>query len=136
VNVRVVAAIVVTGCAHSAAPVAISNRAPAPSLAHVCRDQRAEGRTVSMYVSADPNDTGPVDSSFDRAWGAARPRFDACRSGASQLAAVHFHVDRGGSVYDVETFGPDPAFDACVCEVIWKLSFPAQRVPVFASFGI
>ena len=131
-----VATLALAACAQPVAPVAIANRAPAPSPAHVCKDERAEGMTVSVYVSADRNDHGPVDDSFHRTWLAALPRFDACRSTDSQLAAVHFHVDRGGSVYDVETYGPDAAFDACVCELMWKLSFPAQRIPVFASFGI
>jgi hypothetical protein len=36
----------------------------------------------------------------------------------------------------VATIAAPPRFDACVCALVWKLSFPPQRVPVFASYGI
>jgi hypothetical protein len=127
-------------CGGAPPPPPVANHTP-PAVVddQACRDHRTEGRTFALTASAEPNDTNPVDESFDETWEANRPRFaNECRPafGLKRRVAVNFHVTREGVVTDAETFGQDAELDQCVCKVLKSIVFPRQRVKVFASLEL
>jgi len=127
------ALVVAAACGQAASP-RVSNHTP--EARDVCSDTTTQDKRVFAYtVSDDPNDTRPVDESFNETWARAQPRFAACGSPGAR-AAVSIRVARSGAVTELKTRGPDPRFDRCVCEVLLSSAFPPQGRPVFATLVV
>jgi hypothetical protein len=137
--VRVIAIVVLATCTDRAPPM-IAHRVPARTAAPACR--------FADVPKVAPEDTA-TDDGLDwravvRVMRASRPAIHACYAGylahgppaRDRFELATFRIDRTGRVTRAHVAGIDGELDACVCDVVAALVFPASSGMVWVSYPV